>query len=186
MQTFFQSALDNLVFDSITGGFSVYELQDDFGVNITGFDGIPDWVATAMDIGSSIAGGVLPESAGIGVDVANTFVQGALEGAAAADDYESADAKDQLYAALKSYFTSYRQFFENTLLTAVGGGRDPSTLPAQGNCPMDTPCQSPIAGFMSDGRFLLQGEHLDELTKSSWPVLQRKLVDVGELFDILT
>ena len=179
MQTFFKSALDNLVFDSISGGFSVYELQDDFGVNITGFEGIPDWVATALDIGSSAAGAI-EGAPGIAVDVANTFIQGALEGAASADDYQSADAKDQLYAALKSYFTSFRQFFEDTLLTAVGGGGDPSTLPAQGNCPDDQACQSPIAGFMSDGRFLLEGEHLDQLTDSSWPVLQKKLVDVGE------
>lgn len=179
MQGFFKAAQDALTDNALTGILSISELQSDFAVNITGFDGLPDWVATAMDIGSSLAGAI-PEAGGIAVDIGNTFVQSALEGAANADDYESADPSDKLYEALKSYLTSYRQVFDDTLLTAVGGGGDPSTLPGQGNCPDDQPCQSPIAGFMSDGRFLLQGEDLDKLTESSWPVLQRKLVDVGE------
>ncbi|KAK3713318.1 hypothetical protein LTR37_008510 [Vermiconidia calcicola] len=84
------------------------------------------------------------------------------------------DPSKDMDASLKEIFSAQRGLLDNTLELAVGGEGDYSTLPDQaGDYSMS------VARFMADGKFLLQGDLVEDYFSTGYDFLNKKLVDVA-------
>ncbi|KAK5172373.1 uncharacterized protein LTR77_004012 [Saxophila tyrrhenica] len=172
MHAAFERAHENLQDSIIDSSLSVSGIASDFKIDFASDDKILRYVAAAF----GMAGGMIGYGSGPIVNALKTSATmfGAAFATTGVNQQPAIDPSKAMDSALKEVFESQRRMLDGILKLAVGGGGDYDSLPDQSG-----DYSTSVARFMADGKFLLQGDLVNQYFSKGYEMLNKKLVDIA-------